>query len=717
MEKKTYTADFGGTPVSLTLGAVAERADGAVLVQVGETVVLVTAVISDSPREGIDFFPLMVEYEERLYAAGKISGSRFIKREGRPSETAILNARLIDRPIRPLFPKGFRNDVQVIATVLSMDGVHDPDMPAMLGASVVLMVSGAPFEGPIVGLRVGRIDGKFVFNPTLAQQEASDLDLVVAAKQDRVMMLEAGALQVPESEMGDAIEAAHQAMQPLFAFQEQIAKEWKKQAVEEISVEIAGTDIHVDLKSHLGERLSAAVRELDKEKRQELIKTYETEVMSAFEGNYKQVDIKSSFGQLVEKEVRSVILDEEIRPDGRKLDEIRPLSAEVALLPRTHGSGLFARGQTQVLSIVTLGGPGEEQVIETMEEEGEKRFMHHYNFPPFSVGEVKPLRSVGRREIGHGALAERALAAIIPDKEQFPYTIRVVSETLSSNGSSSMASTCAGMLALMDAGVPVKDIVGGMAMGLMTAEGFNDDPTKPYKILTDLQGVEDFGGDMDFKVTGTTTGITAIQLDMKVKGLPMNVIRETLEQARVARLKVLEFMKGTLAEPRAELSPHAPRILTVKIAPEKIGELIGPGGKNINGIIEAAGGKSLVEINIDDDGTVSITSVDAEAGAKAKALVEGQMQELEIGAIYEGTVISIQKNRMSGQEIGAIVQVLPNKEGMVHISEIANERIPTVSSKLKVGDKVKVKVLSIDPERGRVALSIKAASAPQPDTI
>lgn len=711
MEKKVYTADFGGKPVTLTLGTVAEQADGAVLVQYGETVVLVTAVVSDSVRDGIDFFPLMVDYEERLYAAGKISGSRFIKREGRPSETAILNARLIDRPIRPLFPKGYRNDVQVISTVLSMDGENDPDMPAMLGASVALMVSPAPFEGPIVGMRVGLIDGQFILNPTLKQQDESQLDIVVAAKRDRIMMLEAGAKQVPEAKVAEAIEAAHKAMQPLFDLQEQVARDL---GAEKPTVVPVVSDIVADVKEKMGEKIAAAVREQDKAKRHELIAEYEAEVLSAFEGNYKQVDLKSTFGMLVEKAVRQSILRDGIRPDGRAFDEIRPLKAEVSLLPRTHGSALFSRGQTQVLSIVTLGGPGEEQMIDTMEEEGEKRFMHHYNFPPFSVGEVKPLRSVGRREIGHGALAERAVAAIIPDKEVFPYTIRVVSETLSSNGSSSMASTCAAMLALMDAGVPVKAIVGGMAIGLMTDEGFDEDATKPYQLLTDIQGIEDFGGDMDFKVTGTKEGITAIQLDMKVKGLPISIIRETLDRAKEARSKAIDFMVGVMPAPREELSKYAPRILTVKIPVDKIGELIGPGGKNINGIIEAAGGKQLVEINIAEDGTVSITAIDAAAGEKAKALVEGQMKEAVVGEIYDGVVTSIQKNRMSGAEIGAIVEFLPGKDGMVHISEVSNERIPTVSSVIKVGDKVRVKVKEVDRERGRVSLSIKAANAPTP---
>ncbi|MBI4023312.1 polyribonucleotide nucleotidyltransferase [Candidatus Berkelbacteria bacterium] len=714
MEPKSYTAEFGGTPVTLSVGQMAGQADGAVTVTHGGTVVLVTAVIGDEPREGVDFFPLMVDYEERLYAAGKISGSRFIKREGRPSEIAILNGRLIDRPIRPLFPKGYRNDVQVIATILSVDGEHDPDMPAMLGASAALMLTRAPFAGPIVGVRVGLVGGELVINPTMTEQAESQLDLVVAANRERVMMLEAGAKQVPEAKVLEAIKAGHAAMQPLFDLQEQMASEWQAghPLAEELEVTVDGKDIHVDLKSHLGEKLMAAAKELDREKRESLIKQYETEVLSTFEGTYKQVDLKSAFGQLLEKEVRQVILKDGIRPDGRTLEEIRPLDSTVGLLPRTHGSALFARGNTQVLSIVTLGGPGEEQMIDTMEQEGEKRFMHHYNFPPFSVGEVKPMRGAGRREIGHGALAERAVEAILPDRTKFPYTIRIVSEVLSSNGSSSMASTCGAMLALMDAGVPTEAVVGGIAIGLVTADGFNQDASLPYQLLTDIQGIEDFGGDMDFKVTGTDRGITAIQLDMKVHGLPHAIIAETFERARAARLQVIEHMRATLAEPRAELSQYAPRILTVQIPQSKIGELIGPGGKNINGIIEACGGKTVLDINIAEDGMVSITSTNGEAAQKAQALIEGQMAEAEIGKIYQGTITAIQKNRMSGQEIGAIVEFMPGKDGMVHISEIANERIPDVSSRVKVGDKVKVKVLEVDAERGRVSLSIKAAKSP-----
>ncbi len=704
---KTFEIEYAGQPLKLTVGQMANLADGAVKVEYGDTVVLVTAVVGDEPRDGIEFFPLMVDYEERLYAAGKISGSRFIKREGRPSDNAILNARLIDRPIRPLFPKGYRNDVQVIVTVLSV-GENDPDMPAMLGASAALMLTPAPFQGPIAGIRVGRINGEFVVNPTLPQQEESDLDIVIAAKRDRVMMLEAGMNQLPESIVVDAIKFGHEALAPLFDLQEKIAKECKD--VETHDVVIPGSEIHLELSKHLGDKLLNAVREMDKERRQAQLKLHETDVLSAYEGNFKQSEIKNAFTELVEKEVRNLIINEHVRPDGRKIDEIRPLSSEVAILPRTHGSALFSRGQTQVLSIVTLAGPGESQVIENMEQEGEKRFMHHYNFPPFSVGEVKPMRSVGRREIGHGALAERAVEPVIPPKDQFPYTIRVVSEVLASNGSSSMASTCGTILALMDAGVPILAPVGGIAIGLITEEGFDEDATKGYQLLTDIQGIEDFGGDMDFKVTGTKDGVTAIQLDMKVKGLPISIIEETFEKARVGRLQVLENMAAAIAAPRTELSSYAPRIIAFQIPNDKIGDVIGPGGKVIRGLIEEAGGKTVTSIDIDDaTSTVSIASTDAAKAQVVADKIKAMVADVEIGGIYEGTVIGIQKNRMSGQEIGAIVQVLPNKEGMVHISEVASERIPTVSSRLKVGDVVKVKVLSVDAERGRIALSIKQA--------
>jgi len=541
----------------------------------------------------------------------------------------------------------------------------------------------------------------------MEEQEEADLDIVVAGTRERIMMLEAGAKQLPEAEIINAIKQAHEKIQPILDLQEKMAKEIGHK--EHHEVEIAGSELHLELKSVFGERIAEVVKEIDKEKRHKQLKKYETEVLASFEGNYKQTDIKSTFQKLVEKEVRHAVLNEGIRPDGRALDEIRPLDSQVGLLPRTHGSALFTRGQTQVLSIVTLAGPGMQQMIDTMEEEGEKRFMHHYNFPPFSVGEVKPLRSVSRREIGHGALAERGVKAVLPSQEKFPYTIRVVSEVLSSNGSSSMASTCGTVLALMDAGVPLEAPVAGIAIGLVTEEGFSEDASKKYQLLTDIQGIEDFGGDMDFKVTGTDAGITAIQLDMKVRGLPISIIKETLDRAKTGRLYVLENMKTAIAEPRAELSKFAPRIITFKIDQAKIGDVIGPGGKTIRSIIEESGGKAVTQIDIDEDGTVYVASTNSVMGEKAAQDVKNLTADVEVGQIYEGEVISIQKNRVSGQEIGAIVQVLPNKEGMVHISEISRERVPDVSSKVKVGDKVKVKVLSIDAERGRIALSIKQA--------
>ncbi|MCA9388473.1 polyribonucleotide nucleotidyltransferase [Candidatus Berkelbacteria bacterium] len=710
MEPRDFAVDFAGKDLTISVGKFANRASSAVTVSMGDTVVLVTAVVANEPREGVDFFPLMVDYEERLYATGKISGSRFIKREGRPSDNAILNARLIDRPIRPLFPKGFRNDIQIVCTVLSV-GKNDPDIPAMVGASAALMLTHAPYKGPIAGIRIGLIDGEFVFNPTIEEQDSSELDLVVSGNRERILMLEAGAKQLPEAKVIEAIKLGHEKMQPLFDLQEQIQKEMRPQfdAAHDEDIEILGSELHLELKEKVGSKIAAAVRELEQEKRSEQLKQYETEVLSAFEGNYKQVDIKSTFGQLVEKEVRQAILNDGIRPDGRKTDEIRDLSSEVSLLPRTHGSALFSRGETQVLSIVTLAGPGMEQLIDTMEEESQKRFMHHYNFPPFSVGEVKPMRSTSRREIGHGALAERAVEAVIPKQEDFPYTIRVVSEVLSSNGSSSMASTCGTVLALMDAGVPIAAPVAGIAVGLMTEEGFNEDATKKYQLLTDIQGIEDFGGDMDFKVTGTEQGVTAIQLDMKVHGLPIEIVEETFAKARAGRLHVLENMKTALTEPRTELSQYAPRIISFKIPEDKIGDVIGPGGKVIKSIVEAAGGKAVTTIDIEEDGTVAVASIDADKGQQAAETIKGLIADVEVGQVYEGEVISIQKNRMSGQEIGAIVQVLPNKEGMVHISEISKERVPDVSSQVKVGQKVKVKVLTVDKDRGRVALSIKQA--------
>lgn len=704
-QTKVFKADFGNGELVFETGKLAGLADGSVTVSWGETVILATAVVGVEPREGVDFFPLMVDYEERLYAAGKISGSRFIKREGRPTDNAILSARLIDRPIRPLFPKSFRNDVQVIITVLSYDEEHSPDTIAIIAASTALTQTIAPFEGPVGAARVGCIDGKLVLNPTESQLDVSTLDLVVAGTTDTVMMIEAGAKEIPEATMLEAIEFALKGLQPTIAVQKNCAR------TDMLTSDATEADvIHEEVKKYIGKNLAEAIKELDPEKRKTAIATFEADVLKNFEGSYKQNDLKVTFNKIVEKEIRELILSHDIRPDGRKLDEVRPLAIEVGLLPRTHGTGLFTRGQTQALTIATLGSPGDEQTVETLEEEGTKRFMHHYNFPPFSTGEVKPMRSVGRREIGHGALAERALKPMIPDRESFPYTIRLVSEILSSNGSSSMAATCGSTLALMDAGVPIAKPVSGVAMGLITD---HDKPYENYKVLTDLQGLEDFAGDMDFKVAGTKDGITAIQLDTKIKGLSMGIIKDTLAAALKGRLFIMDNMLAVISEPRKELSQYAPRIYTIHIPIDKIGDVIGPGGKNIRKIVEDAGGKEVISIDIEDDGTVLVSSPKKEAADMAIAAIQGQTKEFVIGEVVDGTVEEILKDRFKGNEIGAIINLGGKNTGMVHISEISPQRIETVSSVLKVGDKVKVKIVTVDKERGRIGLSIKQNGANQ----
>ena len=700
MPIKTHKATLGTTEITLEYGRFAEQADAAVTIQAGDTLLLATVVVADSARDGIDYFPLMVEYQERLYAAGKISGSRFIKREGRPSDTAVLTSRLIDRPLRPLFDKNFRKDVQVIITALSVDKENDPDILSIIAASAALMKAGtSPFAEPVGAVRIGLIDGKLVANPSKSQMENSDLDLVVAGTKERVMMVEAGANEVPEDIMLEALRLAQASMQEVIKVQHEFAVAYEAPisvAKEGVSVEDAVTEFS---KKAIAEAFQHKVRE----ERQAIQDDLLVQVCAKFEGEYKQQDIKAVFNKLKEKQVRSNILDHDDRPDGRGITEVRPITIEVGLLPRTHGSALFTRGQTQALSIATLGSAGDEQTIETMDVEGTKRYMHHYNFPPYSTGEASPLRGVSRREIGHGALAERALIPVIPSKDEFPYTIRVVSEILSSNGSSSMASTCGSTLALMDAGVPIKKPVAGIAMGLVT----NPDASQ-FKVLTDLQGLEDFAGDMDFKLAGTRDGITAIQMDTKIAGLTWPIIEQTLTQAYEGRMFIMDKMLETLAEPRADLSPFAPRIEMVKIDPERIGELIGPGGKNINRIIAEAGGKEVTAIDIEEDGTVLISSTDPEAAKIAIAAVQAIAKTVEVGEIYEGPVIQIIKDRMDPRkEIGAVVQFLPNKEGMVHISQIAKERINLVSDVVKIGDIVKVKVMQVDAEKGRVSLSMK----------
>lgn len=703
MPVEQFTAPLGDTTLTFESGRFAEQADAAVTVQAGDTVVLATVVTAKIEREGIDYFPLMVDYEERLYAAGKISGSRFIKREGRPSDEAVLTSRLVDRPLRPLFDKSFRKDVQIIITVLSVDKENDPDILAIIAGSAALMKAGtAPFSGPVGACRIGLIKNELVINPPASQMKSSDLDLVVVGTSERVMMVEAGAKQVPEETMLEALKAGHQAMQKVIAIQTTFATPYK---AEDSPVIKEGPTLPEAVKGFAGEEIKEIMKNKDREARRASLDDLLVATSLHLEGTFKQFDIRIDFNKLVEKEVKTAILERDERPDGRGLTEVRPIKVEVGFLPRTHGSALFTRGQTQALTIATLGAPGDEQTIETMETEGTKRYMHHYNFPPFSTGEVSPVRGASRREIGHGALAERALIPVIPTQELFPYTIRLVSEILSSNGSSSMASVCGSTLALMDAGVPILKPVSGIAMGLIT----NEDASV-FKVLTDLQGLEDFAGDMDFKIAGTDKGITAIQMDTKIAGLTWEIVEQTFKQAKEGRQHILEKMLEVLPEPRADLSPHAPRIQSYKIAPEKIGELIGPGGKNINRIIAEAGGKEITTIDIEEDGTVLVSSTDPEMAKIALDQIAAIGRIVEVGEVFGGEVIQIMRDRMDPKkEIGAIVQFLPNKEGMVHISQIANERIERVTDKVKVGDKVKVKVTAFDPEKGRYSLSMKDA--------
>ena len=699
-ETHSYEVPFAGKKLILETGKLAGLADGSITARCNETVVLATVVVGSEPREGVDFFPLLVDYEERFYAAGKISGSRFIKREGRPSDAAVLAARKIDRPLRPLFPKSYRNDIQVVITVLSYDGTVDPDVMATIAASSAIMMTNAPFIEPIAAMRIGRIEDKFILNPTEDEIEASNLNLTVAATKDRVMMLETEANEVSEEVVFEGIKLAMAEMQPIIEIEHKIAEDHMREVIqEEKNVE---RDIHAEVHALVAGKIKEALKELNKEAREAKLKIYETEVLETLEGNYKQIELKSAFTKVVEKEVRKSILEDDFRPDGRGMEEIRPLNIEVGVLPRPHGSALFTRGQTQALTVATLASPGMEQLIDTMEGESTKRFMHHYNFPPFSTGEVRPMRGAGRREIGHGYLAEKALKPMIPDSESFPYTIRLVSEILSSNGSSSMAATCGSTLALMDAGVPIKKPVAGIAMGLVT----NEDSSK-YKILTDLQGLEDFAGDMDFKVAGTKDGVTAIQMDTKITGLTMEIVENTLKQAKIGRMEILSAMLQVIPEPRAEISKYAPRIEAIKINPEKIGDLIGPGGKTIKKIIDECGGKEITSIDIEDDGTVMISSIDSAMGEKAITMVKSMTREIIPGEVVTGEVVEIKKDRMSGKEIGAIVKISPRLDGMVHISQVSTTRIDKVSDVLKIGETVTAKVVEVDPVKGRISLSMK----------
>ncbi len=691
-----FRTTLGGRTLTAEIGKVAKQANGSVMVRYGDTVVLVTATVSKEPRQGIDFFPLLVDYEERLYSVGKIPGG-FIKREGRPSEKAILSMRLTDRAIRPLFPYGFRNDVQVVATVMSVDQDCSPDVTAMIGASIALSISDIPFSGPIAGLIVGRINGEFVVNPTLEQAGQSEMHLVVAGTRDAVMMVEAGAREVPEEIMLEGIVFGHRVIQDVIKFQDEIIGQLGRPKLE-IPIYQIDPELERLVRGHISERVAAEVRNPDKLARQDAIDQLEREAGEHFLEAYPErgKDVKEIFHSVLKETVRQMILEEQERPDGRKLDEIRPITCETGILPRAHGSGLFTRGHTQALTVATLGAVSDEQILDGIGVEESKRYMHQYNFPPYSVGETRPMRGPGRREIGHGALAERALLYVLPKEEAFPYTIRLVSEILESNGSSSMASVCGSTLALMDAGVPISSPVAGIAMGLVTG-------ADKFAVLSDIQGIEDALGDMDFKVAGTAKGVTALQMDIKVKGVSAEVLKKALEQAREGRMFIMSKILETLPGPRPELSKYAPRIITITIDSEKIRDVIGPGGKTIRKIIEDTG----VQIDIEDDGRAFIAAVDAEAGQKALHIIECLTQDVEVGKIYMGKVTRL-------MDFGAFVEIipgvlgLPGKEGLVHISQLDERRVGRVRDVLKEGDEIIVKVTEID-RQGRVNLSRKEA--------
>ena len=692
---KIFKMDLAGRPLQVEIGKLAEQADGACLIRYGETVVLVTAVSSKDPRAGIDFFPLSCDYEERFYAVGKIPGG-YIKREGRPTEKAVLTSRLIDRPIRPLFPKNYYNDVQVIAAVMSVEQDCTPDITAMIGSSVALSISSIPFNGPTGSVAIGMINGEFVVNPTSAQREVSDLELVVSGTKDAIMMIESGANELTEEQMLDAIMLAHEEIKKIVEFIEGIVTEVGKSKQEIVYVD-QKKDLAEEVRAFAYDKLAEAIRTVDKTERIENMDKVKADTLVHFEELYPEElkTISEILGKLIKEEVRRAIVHDGIRPDDRKPDEIRSITSEVGVLPRTHGTGLFTRGQTQVLTVATLGALGDVQMLDGLGDEVEKRYMHHYNFPPYSVGETRFLRGPGRREIGHGALAERALLPMIPSKEEFPYAIRLVSEVVSSNGSTSQASVCGSTLALMDAGVPIKSMVAGIAMGLVK-EG------DKVAILSDIQGMEDFLGDMDFKVAGTDKGITAIQMDIKIPGIDRKILRDALEQARVGRLHILDKMRECMTEPRSDVSKYAPKMITMKINPDKIREVIGAGGKIISKIVEETG----VKIDIENDGTIFIAAQDPESGNRARAIIENIVREPKEGEVFTGKVVRL-------MNFGAFVEILPGKEGLVHISNIAHERVGKVEDVLSVGQEIEVKVMEID-QQGKVNLSRKAL-LPKPE--
>ena len=693
MAYQKFQSDYAGQPLTVETGHIAEQANGALFIRCRDVVVLVTATANRTPREGIDFFPLTCDYEEKLYSVGRIPGS-FPRREGRPSEAGVLASRMIDRPLRPLFPKDFRNDVQIIATVVSADQEQDPTTLAVTGASLALAISDIPHSGPVGCVRVGMLDGQLMLNPTLQQIAESELDLVVAGTADSISMVEAGARQVPEDVMLQAMRLAHDEIKRLVQFQLDIRNALGAKPTMQYPPVTTDADVATAVHELVADRIGQAARNVDKAARERQLDDLKADVTAQLSERFadKRGDIGKAFESETKKAVRHAILYEGVRPDGRRTDEIRPIWAQVGVLPRTHGSAIFTRGQTQALSIVTLGSGQDQQKIDGLGLEEFKRFMHHYNFPPYSVGEARFQRAPGRREIGHGALAERAVQNVMPDEADFPYVVRIVTEILSSNGSTSMASVCGTCLALMDAGVPLLAPVSGIAMGLITDEG--DDRAA---ILSDIQGMEDALGDMDFKVAGTERGITALQMDMKIKGLRWELVEQALEQARVGRIHILGKMAEALAQPRTEMSPWAPRIETIQINPDKIRDVIGPGGKMIRKIVEETG----AQIDIEDDGRVSIASANAAAREQALAMIRDLTDDVEIGKIYKGRVARL-------MSFGAFVEIAPKKEGLVRIGNLAEHRVEKVEDVVNIGDEIMVKVIEVD-DRGRINLSRKEA--------
>ena len=688
LTSQSFDCKVGGRKLIIDTGKLAGQAGGAVTLRYGDTAVLVTACSASEPREGVDFLPLTIDYEERLYAAGKIPGG-FIRREGRPSQEATLAMRLTDRPLRPLLPKAWRNDIQVIITVLSVDHENDPDILAVIGGSTALSISEVPFKDPVSAVHVGYINNELILNPTLAELEESQLDLIVASTRQAIVMLEAGAREVSDDIIVRAIRLGHEANQPIIELQEQLKKAWGKPKLE-APVSEPDPEVISAVSSMLKGRLDQALSQPEKLHREQALDDLGKELVGNLNESFAEKDILSAFETGLRDKIRGNILNKAQRIDGRGLKDVRPISCETGLLPRTHGSALFARGQTQVLTITTLGSVGKEQRLDGLGIEESKRFIHHYNFPPFSSGEVKRIGTPNRREIGHGALAERALAPVLPHDEDFPYTIRLVSEVLSSSGSTSMASVCASSLSLMDAGVPIKTAVAGVAMGLVTGDNGK------YAVLTDIAGIEDAHGDMDFKVAGTTNGITALQMDTKLKGVSVEVLEQALREAGEARRSILEIMGQSLSSSRSELSPYAPRMYKITINPDKIGSVIGTGGKTIRSIID----ETKTSIDIDNDGTVIIGSPDEQSARKAMEIIEGLTKDIEVGSIYTGKVTRI-------LNFGAMVEILPGKEGMVHISELAEYRVARVEDVVKIGDEITVKVIDID-NMGRTNLSRRA---------